>query len=72
MDEMKIEFSYRTTDGRLFSGKDALKCSKEHQKRIDFRNVVKEIMPKMEELFKLKDIIVKCFQLIDRRFKSHK
>lgn len=56
MDKIKREFAYRTSDDKVFSGKNAAKKAKEHQKRVDFRNTVKEIIPAAEKIFGLKDL----------------
>ncbi|TET61145.1 MAG: hypothetical protein E3J47_05925 [Candidatus Stahlbacteria bacterium] len=53
MNKIKREFSYRTTDGTLHSGKNAAKKAKEHQKRIDFRNTMKKILPEIEKILNI-------------------
>ena len=56
MDKIKREFSYRTTDGKLHSGKNAAKKAKEHQRIVDFGKTIKNIIPVTEDLFNLKDV----------------
>jgi len=55
MDKVKRVYSYKTTDDKVFSGKDAAKRAKEHQKRVDFKNTIEKIIPEMEKIFKLED-----------------
>jgi len=55
MDKVKRVYSYKTTDGKTFSGKNAAEKAKEHQKRVNFIDAIGEIMPEMEEIFKLED-----------------
>jgi len=55
MDKIKREFSYRTTDGTLHTGKIAAKKATEHQKRINFRATVRSLIPEAHKIFKIED-----------------
>lgn len=55
MDKIKREYSYRTTDGMLYSGRNAAKKALEHQKRVDFRTTLKSLIPEAHKIFKIED-----------------
>jgi hypothetical protein len=56
MSEIKREYAYRTTDGKLHSGTNAAICAKTYQKRLDFRKTIKSMIPAVEEIFGLEDL----------------
>lgn len=55
MNKIKREYSYRTTDDKLFSGQNAVQRAKGHQRRVSFRKTIVDIVPAAEEIFNLKD-----------------
>ena len=54
MDKITREWSYKTSDGKLFSGKSAKKEAQDCQKRINLRESVKDLIPAAREIFKIK------------------
>jgi hypothetical protein len=54
MDKIKQEWSYKTSDGTLFSGKFAKRKAQAHQKKINFRESVKDLIPAAHEIFGIK------------------
>lgn len=51
MDKIKREWSYKTSDGKLFTGKFAAKEAKEYQKRLNFKESIKDIIPEARKIF---------------------
>ncbi len=56
MKRIKREYSFRTTDGTLHSGKKAEKKAIEPQKSIDFKKTIKDVIPEMGKIFNLRDL----------------
>jgi len=55
MNKIKREYSFRTADGTLYSGKNAEKRAKEHQKRVDFNKTIEDMVPEVRKIFDIKD-----------------
>lgn len=53
MDKIKREWSYETSDGRIFTGKSAREKAKEHQKKLNFRKDIKGIIPETRKISNL-------------------
>ena len=51
MDKIKREWSYKTSDGKLFTGKFAAKKAKEYQKRLNFRESINNLAAGAREIF---------------------
>jgi len=54
MDKITREWSYKTSDGKLFSGKSAKKEAQNYQKRINLRESVKDLIPAAHKIFNIK------------------
>lgn len=55
MDKIKREWSYKTSDGKVFFGKFAAKKAKEHQKRLNFRETIRAIIPQARRIFNINE-----------------
>lgn len=53
MEEIKREWSYKTSDGKLFTGKSAGKKAEDYQKRLNFRKNVRDIIPEAHKIFNI-------------------
>ena len=53
MDKIKRAWTYTTSDGRSFSGKSAAKEAKEHQRKLNFKEDIKSIIPRAREIFNI-------------------
>lgn len=53
MSKVKREYSYRTTDDKIFTGKLAKEKARSHQKRLNFRGVIKNIVPEARKIFNI-------------------
>ena len=47
MSKLKQEVLYRTSDGKAYYGKNAMKRAKEHQGKIDLKRDIKELLPEV-------------------------
>lgn len=47
----KHSYTYTTSDGDIFTGKFALKGAKRHQKELDFRKAIKDVVPEAQKIF---------------------
>lgn len=53
MDKIKREWSYKTSDGKVFLGKSAVKNAENHQKRLNFRESIKDAIPQARKIFNI-------------------
>lgn len=55
MKNITREWSYKTSDGKVFLGESAEEKAKEYQKRLNFKRTIKDIIPKAREILNIEE-----------------